>query len=144
TGLIYCGVLTACAKVYALARALEWTAALSHWCDEQPEMAAFTGACLVHRAEVMQLRGAWPNALAEAERARARTSVAGRRGPPAEAFYLEAELHRLRGEFAEAEAAYEETVRAGSEAQPGLALLRLDQGQVEAALSAMSRVVATT
>jgi DNA-binding CsgD family transcriptional regulator len=144
TGLLYCSVIGACTQVYALARAREWTAALAHWCDEQPEMIAFTGACLVHRAEIMQLRGAWPHAMAEAERASHRISQSYRPMPPPAALYRKAELHRLRGEFAEAEAAYEQTNRAGSEPQPGLALLRLDQGRVDAAAVAIRRVVATT
>ena len=59
TGLIYCSVIDGCQQVYALDRAHEWTSALAHWCDEQPEMISFTGRCLVHRAEIMQLQGAW-------------------------------------------------------------------------------------
>ena len=69
TGLLYCSVISACTQVYALEHASEWTEALAQWCAEQPDMIAFTGACLVHRAEIMQLRGAWPHAMAEAERA---------------------------------------------------------------------------
>ena len=144
TGLLYCSVIAACTQVYALARAREWTGALAQWCDEQPEMAAFTGACLVHRAEIMQLRGAWPDAMVEVERACERISQSGRLRPPAEALYRKAELHRVRGEFAEAEAAYEDTNRAGSEPQPGLALLRLDEGRIDAAAVAIRRVIGTT
>lgn len=59
TGLIYCSVIEACQQVYALGRAREWTSALAQWCEEQPETVAFTGTCLVRRAEIMQLRGAW-------------------------------------------------------------------------------------
>ena len=45
------------------------------------------------------------------------------------AFYQQAELHRLRGEFAQAEEAYRQASQWGREPQPGLALLRLAQGQ---------------
>ena len=69
TGLMYCSVIEACRDVYELRRAREWTFALSRWCEQQSEMVAFTGVCLVHRAEIMQFHGAWPEALAEAGRA---------------------------------------------------------------------------
>ena len=84
TGLMYCSVIEACREVYELRRAREWTFALSRWCEQQSEMVAFTGVCLVHRAEIMQFHGAWPEALAEAgracERSRAIRPQAARRG----------------------------------------------------------------
>ncbi|MGH7577614.1 MAG: LuxR C-terminal-related transcriptional regulator [Longimicrobiales bacterium] len=49
------------------------------------------------------------------------------------AFYQRAELHRLHGEFGEAEDAYRQASRWGRRPQPGLALLRLAQGQGDAA-----------
>ena len=82
TGLIYCSVIEGCQQVYAFDRAREWTAALAQWCEEQPEMVAFTGVCLVHRAEIMQLRGAWQDAIEEARRACERFAGASTRRPP--------------------------------------------------------------
>ena len=69
TGIVYCGVILACQEVYEVRRAREWTRALADWWALQPEMVAFTGRCLVHRAEVLQLDGAWRDALDEARRA---------------------------------------------------------------------------
>ena len=57
TGTIYCGVISGCHRIFAFDRVNEWTAALSAWCDAQPQLVAFTGSCLVRRAEIMQLRG---------------------------------------------------------------------------------------
>jgi hypothetical protein len=62
-------VIDGCQEVYALRRAQEWTAALTGWCERQPGMVAFTGQCLLHRAEIMHLHGAWREALEEARRA---------------------------------------------------------------------------
>lgn len=143
TGLMYCSVIQACQQVYAFDRAFEWTAALTQWCDSQPDMVAFAGVCQVHRAEIKQLRGAWPEAIAEAQRATERANSVSRVAA-AGAHYQKAEVLRLTGDFAGAEEAYRAAGRLGLEPQPGLALLRLAQGRTDAAVSAIRRVVETT
>jgi DNA-binding CsgD family transcriptional regulator len=142
TGLMYCSVIQACQQVYAFDRTREWTAALTEWCEGQPDMVAFAGVCRVHRAEIMQLLGAWPDAIDEARRACARSQGVDRRATAA-AFYQEAEVHRLKGEFAAAEERYRSASELGLEPQPGLALLRLAQGRADAAATAIRRIVDT-
>jgi DNA-binding CsgD family transcriptional regulator len=140
TGLIYCSVIDACQKVCALSRAREWTAALSTWCEQQPDMLAFTGTCLVHRAEILFLEGAWRDAMSEAARACERGARTDQR-PPAAALYLQGEILRLQGNASAAEEAYRSASRMGYEPQPGLALLLMTQGRLDAACATIRRVV---
>ena len=142
TGLIYCNTIAFCQSVYELRRAREWTAALTEWCEGQPDMVAHTGACLVHRAEIMELAGAWEDALDEARRAHGRIALgAPDQETAGHARYREGEVLRLRGELASAEEAYAEASLHGREPQPGLALLRLAQGRGEDAARAIRRAL---
>ena len=137
-GIVYCGVILACSDAFEVARARQWTQALTEWKERQPELVAFTGRCLVHRAEILQLGGSWADALEQAR-------LAGRRFMETKnpavgvAHYRQAELLRLQGEFDAAAEAYREASRFGWEPQPGLAQLRLAQGKTEAALAAIRR-----
>lgn len=142
TGLVYCSVIAYCQELYELRRAREWTAALTQWCEQQPDMAAHTGVCLVHRAEIMELQGAWRDALGEARRAGERLAQGAlNQLAVGYALYRQGEVHRLQGQLAAAEEAYRDASRCGCEPQPGLALLRLAQGNDDAAAAAIRRVV---
>ena len=144
TGFTYCSVIWGCQQVYALDRAREWTDALKAWCEAQPDAIGFFGHCLLHRSEILQLEGAWTDAAEQARRASDRLLNGLNERDAAPAFYQQAELHRLRGEDSEAEAAYREASRRGLDPQPGLSLLRLAQGRVPDAAAAMRRALAGT
>jgi DNA-binding CsgD family transcriptional regulator len=141
-GFVYCGAIMGCRAAYEPRRAQEWTEALSRWCEQQPEMVSFTGTCRLHRAEIMQLRGAWSEALDEARHAQERSDQASNVASAAEARYRQGEVHRLRGEHAAAGAAYRAAREGGWEPQPGLALLRLAEGNGEAAVASIRRRLA--
>jgi ATP/maltotriose-dependent transcriptional regulator MalT len=149
-GVIYCAVIEACYDILDLARAREWTAALTRWCDLQTDLVPYRGHCLVHRAETMRLSGDWSNAFAQAGQVCALANATGDAGtavvdhrsrayPLGAAFYETAEIHRLRGRFAEAEEAYRLAHDNGRSPEPGLALLRLAQGRIDLAAAAIRR-----
>jgi len=140
-GLAYCAVIITCQQVFELRRAREWTHALDLWWQQQPDMVAFTGRCLVHRAEILQLGGAWEHALEEARRA-SRRFVETNNPTAGLALYREADLLRLRGDLDGAEETYRAASRTGKDPQPGLAQLRLAQGRVDAAVAAIRRALA--
>ena len=143
-GIVYCHTIAVCHSVYELRRAREWTTALTLWCEDQPEMVAHQGICLVHRAEIMQLLGAWETALEEARRVGELGAPTQFRRASAGGLYVQGELHRLRGDLDAAEEAFRLAAGQGGEPQPGLALLRLAQGKGDAALAAIRRVVGET
>jgi DNA-binding NarL/FixJ family response regulator len=144
-GIVYCNTIAFCQGVYELRRAQQWTAALTRWCEQQPDMVAHKGLCLVHRAALMTLGGAWADALEELRTLNERfTQGVLNRRALGHAAYEQGEVRRLQGEFDAAEAAYRDASRCGREPQPGLALLRLAEGNGDAAAAAIRRAVTET
>ncbi len=139
-GTIYCSVISACFDIFDMRRAQEWTDALNRWCTSHPDLVPYRGECLVHRAEIMLLHGGWRDALEEARRACDWLSRPSVRPPVGAAYYQLGELYRLRGDFSDAEDAYRVAGERGRAPYPGLALLRLAQGQRDAAKAAICRV----
>ena len=139
-GMVYCATIEDCYAIFDMRRAQEWTTALTEWCAAHPDL-VFRGRCLIYRAELMRFHGDWVTAADEVQRARLVLA-----GPPinpaiGEAHYEEAELHRVRGSFEDAERAYGEGSGFGRRPEPGLALLRLAQGRAATARSMIARAL---
>ena len=141
TGIVYCGAIEAFTDLFDLRRAQDWTQALDEWSAGESDRLPFRGRCLVYRSSLLRFHGDWSTAFDEARRAEEWLL----RPPPepavGEAYYEQAELHRLRGEFAAADAAYREGSRWGRRAEPGLALLLLARGRIDAARTMIERAL---
>jgi DNA-binding NarL/FixJ family response regulator len=145
TGIMYCNSLAFCQDALEVVHAREWMLALVRWCDSQPAMVEHNGLCQVHRAEILELGGAWSDALDAAVLAADRfghgvlNQFAG-----GKARYRQGEIHRLRGQYGAAEQAFREAGARGYEPQPGLALLRLAQGDKASSAAAIRRALRET
>ncbi|MET9272335.1 response regulator transcription factor [Kribbella sp. NPDC003557] len=137
-GMAYCSVIALCMSLYDIRRAQEWTQALTGWCDQQPGLVPYRGTCLVHRAQILQYRGAWSDA-ADAAADACRRLPAGAVGS---AWYQLAEVERQRGQYAAAERAYVAAAADGTDVQPGLARLRAAQGRLDVAVAGLERALA--
>jgi DNA-binding CsgD family transcriptional regulator len=137
----YCTVIEGCQELFDLHRVRAWTDALYAWCEAHPQLVLYRGICLVHRAELLALRGRWDEALDEIDRALKRIADPRDAVVLGAAFYLRGELHRLRGAGDEASDAYRQANELGREPQPGLALLRVAQGRPDVAAAAARRLL---
>ncbi|MDZ7845991.1 MAG: LuxR C-terminal-related transcriptional regulator [Owenweeksia sp.] len=132
-GIVYCSVIESCSEIGDLNRARQWTEALNNWCESQPQMIPFRGECLVRRSEIMQMHGKWNKAFQEASQATKYLTESTVHPATGAAFYQVGELHRLRGDFLEAEDAYYQSIQWGRKIVPGLALLHLVKGNLNKA-----------
>jgi tetratricopeptide (TPR) repeat protein len=140
TGRIYCNMMGLCEKLADYQRAGEWSEAARRWCEQHTE-SGFPGICRVHRAELMRLRGSWNDA--ETEALRAAQELRGFYNIAAgEAFYEIGEIRLRMGDLKRAEEVLRQAHELGREPVPGLALLRLAEGKIDAAKGLIERAVA--
>jgi tetratricopeptide (TPR) repeat protein len=135
TGLVYCELVCALQGLAQYDAAEEWTQAMERWCQTNA-IGSLHGRCRVHRAEILRLRGACDEAEQEALVACEELSPYLRR----ELGWPLSELGRIRlrkGDVDGAEEALLAAHRVGWEPQPGLALVRLAQGDAAAAAAAI-------
>ncbi|HVL51572.1 MAG TPA: adenylate/guanylate cyclase domain-containing protein [Actinomycetota bacterium] len=140
TGFVYCMAITSTSSLRDYRRAGEWTEAAKRWCERQ-SISGFPGHCRVLRAEIMQLKGMWTDAerdirlaLAELKDFNLYLASGG--------FYELGEIRRRMGDLRGAEQAFAQADELGWEPQPGMALLRLGEGNVAAALGSIKRALA--
>lgn len=138
----FCTAIDACHDLVDVRRGQAWTKAFGRWCETQPDLVPFAGLCMVHRAEFLQLRGAWVEATVQVGLARRRLSSPVVQLALGAAIYQQGELYRLRGQLDEAEQCYRDASSQGRDPQPGLALLRLAQGKGAAAARGLERALA--
>ncbi len=135
TGLVYCELVCALQGLAQYDVAEEWTEAMERWCRTNA-IGSLRGRCRVHRAEILRLRGACDEAEQEALVACNELSPYLRR----EMGWPLSELGRIRlrrGDVDGAEEALLAAHRVGWEPQPGLALVRLAQGDAAAAAASI-------
>lgn len=140
-GHTYCSLIEACQEISDFDRVAQWTTALTTWCGGQVGLVPFTGQCAVHRGQVMRVRGAYEQAIAEFEGAAARYVAAGTPTPAGLAFAEKGDVLRIRGEYNAAEEAFELAVGLGHDPQPAHALLSLARGRTDAACAVVHRML---
>jgi tetratricopeptide (TPR) repeat protein len=137
-GLIYCGIISSCCNCGDWQRAGQWTESFTRWC-QRSHIDTFTGACLVHRAEIFAMSGR----LEHARDAIRRADTFIRVGAPwvlGDAYRLAGDVHLARGEIEEAERCFQHAYQHGGDPYPGYAELLTLRGRGEEALRGLERI----
>lgn len=140
-GHTYCSLIEACQEISDFGRVAQWTTALTTWCGAQVGLVPFTGQCAVHRGQVMRVRGAFEQAIAELDAAAARYVAADTPAAAGLAFAEKGDLLRIRGQYDAAEEAFQQAIGLGHDPQPAHALLSLARGRTDAACAAVRRLL---
>jgi class 3 adenylate cyclase len=142
SGFAACRMIGACRDLTDYRRASEWIEATEKYCDRM-SLEGFPGICRIHRAEVAAIAGSWERAEGMLEAATVELESYRATPPQADGFYALGDIRRLRGDFEGAEAALREAHSRGRAPQPALALIRLAQGNIGAAVAAINGALAT-
>ena len=139
-GSIFCSSIEACASIGDYRRAGEWTDAQDRWCQREG-INGFPGMCRIFRSDIKRLRGAWPEAEAEARLAsdELRGFIPGAAGL---ALYAAAQIRLRLGDLPAAEEALLGVHGFGLDTQPAYSLLLLAQGKVQEAAASIARALA--
>ena len=140
---IYCNTIAACRNIGDYKRAGQWTEAAERWMHRQ-SVGGYPGICRVHRAELKMLRGEWSAAEQEARDACDELQRWGLLDSVGWAHYQIGEVRLRMGDLDGAAEAFDRAYEFGHDAQPGLALLQLQRGEIEQAARSIGRALAMT
>jgi class 3 adenylate cyclase len=140
TGLTYCMMISVFRDLSDYSRAGEWSEAAKRWCSRQT-ITGFPGVCRVHQAEILRLRGAWPEAELEARRA-ADELMNFDLSAAALGFYEIGEVRLRIGDLDGAEEAFRQVAElAPFPPEPGSSWLRFRRGDAEGAATSIRRAL---
>jgi tetratricopeptide (TPR) repeat protein len=139
-GNLYCRTMSVCRSLVDFKRAREWSEAASRW-SESYAASGYPGVCRIHNAEAMRHQGQWEKAE-EAVRSACRDfEKSGISSHAGEAFNELGELALRKGNYQEAEDAFRRAHEFGCDPVPGISLLRLAQGNNQAARQTIERAL---
>jgi len=130
TGASYCNMLAVCDEIADYQRAAEWSDAAQAWCEQHSD-SSYPGVCRIFRAELKWLHGDWDAATSDLNRAV--SELTGFTPIIGAALYQIGEVELRAGRLAEAEEHFRSAHEHGFVPMPGLAELRLQEGNYEAA-----------
>jgi class 3 adenylate cyclase len=137
TGAVLTNVVNMCRDLGDYRRGSEWSDATMRWC-ERLQVRGFPGICRVDRAAILRMLGRLQEAEEEARSAWQELMEFS----PAHAAAAQHELGEAQlrlGDLAAADEAFRQARELGEDPQPGLALLRLVQGDLDVAASSIRR-----
>jgi len=140
TGIVYCCAISQSRNLADYRRSGEWTEAAKRWCERQ-SINGFPGVCRVHKAEILALRGNWAEAESEARKASDELINFNLEFIAASGIYEIGEIRLRMGDLPAAEEAFRQAHEMGASPQPGMALLRMAQGNFDAAATSLKRAL---
>jgi class 3 adenylate cyclase len=141
TGTVYCNTIATCCEIADFRRASDWSAAARRWSESHPDQPLTPGDCWVHQAEVLALHGAWAEAEESARRGAEELRAFNRLYHVGEALYQIGAIRLRMGDLPSAHDAFRQASELGRDPQPGMSLLLLGEGKVEAAMASITRAL---